>query len=148
MFVNHVRDLRRRAGLTQDELANRSGLAQPNIAAYESGHRTPSRTMLERLAAAAPPRPSVALEQHRSAILELARSHKADHVRVFGSVARGEDVSGSDLDLLVRLAPGADIFDLAELVEDLRALTGVRVDVVSEGGLRAGNPIVAEAVPV
>jgi predicted nucleotidyltransferase len=63
-------------------------------------------------------------------------------------VARGEDVSGSDLDLLVRLAPEADIFDLAELVEDLRALTGVRVDVISEGGLRAANPIAAEAVPV
>jgi predicted nucleotidyltransferase len=146
--MNVVRELRLRAGLTQEELSSRSGVAQPNIAAYESGQRQPSSAMLERLAAAAPPRPSRVLEEHRSEILNLARSHKADHVRVFGSVARGEDVSGSDLDLLVRLAPEADIFDLAELVEDLRALTGVRVDVISEGGLRAANPIAAEAVPV
>jgi predicted nucleotidyltransferase len=146
--MNVVRELRLRAGLTQEELGSRSGVAQPNIAAYEGGQRKPSPAMLERLAAAAPPRPSLVLAERRTEILDLARSHKADKVRVFGSVARGEDVSGSDLDLLVRLAPGADIFDLAELVEDLRALTGVRVDVISEGGLRAANPIAAEAVPV
>lgn len=140
--------MRQAAGLTQDELAERSGVAQPNIAAYESGQRSPSPAMLKRLAEVARPRPSVVLARHRSDILDLARAHKADRVRVFGSVARGGDVSGSDLDLLVRLEPDADIFDLAELVDALQALTGVAVDVVSEGGLRLGSPIAAEAVPV
>ncbi len=44
-----VRNARRCAGLTQRELARRSGTAQPAIAAYESGARTPTIATLERL---------------------------------------------------------------------------------------------------
>jgi transcriptional regulator with XRE-family HTH domain len=44
-----VRDARRAAGLTQLELAGRAGTAQPAIAAYESGSRTPNLATLERL---------------------------------------------------------------------------------------------------
>ena len=79
--------------------------------------------------------------------MAVARQHKATHVRVFGSVARGDDVSGSDLDLLVTFEPGATIFDLADLIASLEELTELRVDVVSEGGLRPGpNPIRDQAV--
>ena len=144
---NVVRELRQAAGLTQQELALRAGVAQPNIAAYETGQRAPSASMVARLRAAAPPRPSRVVADHRAEILALAREHKAAHVRVFGSVARGEDVSGSDLDLLVTFEPGATIYDLAELVDALEDLTGLRVDVVSEGGLRPGpNPIRDQAI--
>jgi predicted nucleotidyltransferase len=144
-----MRDLRIAAGLTQDELAARSGVVQPNIAAYESGQRTPSAAMLRRLRAAAKPRPSVVLAKHRRAIIALARQHKASKVRVFGSAARGDDVSGSDIDLLVRFEPDADVFDLADLAAALEELTGLHVEVVSEGGLRAGsNLIAAEALPL
>lgn len=137
-----VRELRLAAGLTQQQLAGRAGVAQPNIAAYETGQRAPSDAMVARLRAAAPPRPSQVLADHRDAILALARQHRATHVRVFGSVARGEDVSGSDLDLLVTFAPDASVFDLAELIDALVDLTGLPVDVVSDGGLRPGsNPI-------
>lgn len=107
--VSEVGDLRRAAGLTQDELAARSGVAQPNIAAYESGQRIPSAAMLDRLGAVAKPRPSVVLAKHRDAIIALARQHRASRVRVFGSAARGDDVSGSDIDLLVRFASDADV---------------------------------------
>ena len=139
---NVVRELRQAAGLTQQELALRAGVAQPNIAAYETGQRAPSAAMVARLRAAAPPRPSRVVADHRAEILALAREHKAAHVRVFGSVARGEDVSGSDLDLLVTFEPGATIYDLAELIDALEDLTGLRVDVLSEGGLQPGpNPI-------
>ena len=131
--------LRRRAGLTQNELATLSGVAQPNIAAYEKGTRNPSSQMLARLAAAAKPRPSTVLTKHREAIKALAVQHKALDVKVFGSVARGEDRPGSDLDLLVTFRPDASLFDLTGLAEDLEALTGVRVDVVSNGGLREGH---------
>jgi predicted nucleotidyltransferase/DNA-binding XRE family transcriptional regulator len=142
-----VRELRHAAGLTQQELARRAGVAQPNIAAYETGQRAPSAAMVARLRAAAPPRPSRVVADHRAEILALARQHKAAHVRVFGSVARGEDVSGSDLDLLVTFEPGATIYDLAELIAALEDLTGLRVDVVSEGGLRPGpNPIRDQAI--
>ena len=142
-----VRELRQAAGLTQQELALRAGVAQPNIAAYETGQRAPSAAMVARLRAAAPPRPSRMVADHRAEILALARQHKATHVRVFGSVARGEDVSGSDLDILVTFEPGATIYDLAELIDALEDLTGLRVDVVSEGGLRPGpNPIRDQAI--
>jgi predicted nucleotidyltransferase/DNA-binding XRE family transcriptional regulator len=147
--VSEVRGIRLAAGLTQGELAARSGVAQPNIAAYETGQRTPSAAMLKRLRAAAEPRPSVVLAKHRRDIIALACRHKASHVRVFGSAARGQDVSGSDIDLLVRFAPDADVFDLADLTLALEELTGLHVDVVSERGLRPGpNPIIAEVRPL
>jgi uncharacterized protein len=142
--VNVVRALRIAAGLTQDELAERTGVAQPNIAAYEGGQRTPSSAMLARLRAAAKPRPSNVLAEHRDDIIRLATKHKASDVRIFGSVARGEDVSGSDLDFLVRFDDDADVFDLAELVTSLEELTGLRVDVVSERGLRPGSTSITD----
>jgi len=48
-----VRELRERAGLTQGELARRSGTSQPAIARLESGQGSPNLSTLERLAAAA-----------------------------------------------------------------------------------------------
>lgn len=145
--MSDVRRLRVRAGLTQDELAERSGVAQPNIAAYESGTRAASPAMFSRLRAVAAPRPSEVLTENREEVLALARRHRATDVRVFGSIARHEDVSGSDIDLLVRFTSGADLFDLADLTTALEELTGLRVDVVSERGLRPGpNPIRDEAI--
>lgn len=135
--------------MTQAALARASGVPQPNIAAYESGARTPSPTTMERLRAAAAPRPSTALADHREQVSALVRQHKADRPRVFGSVARGDDRSGSDLDLLVAFTPDASLFDLVELQEDLQDLLGVKVDVVSEGALRPGaERLIAEARPL
>lgn len=144
-----VAEIRLRAGLTQQQLADLSGVAQPNIAAYEKGARRPSAKMLARLAAAARPRPSAVLAEHRAEIRTLAGRHKALDIRVFGSVARGDDHPGSDVDLLVRFAPDASLLDQAALAQDLEDLLGVHVDVVSEGGLRAGHDeILAQARPL
>lgn len=134
-----VAQIRRRAGLTQKELADLSGVAQPNIAAYENGTRRPSARMLERLARAAKPRPSAVLATHHALVKRLAQQHKATSVRVFGSVARGDDRPGSDLDLLVRFAPGASLFDQIGLAQDLEDALGVHVDVISEGGLSSAH---------
>lgn len=46
-------------------------------------------------------RPSIALATHRAAVREIAHRHRVCDVRVFGSVVRGEDIDGSDIDLLV-----------------------------------------------
>ena len=43
------------------------------------------------------------IAEHRNEILALAQKHGAENVRVFGSVAKGKDSDGSDLDLLVTL---------------------------------------------
>ena len=83
------------------------------------------------------------LREKRSEIIELARARGASHVRVFGSVARGEAGEGSDVDFIVDLEPGRSLFDLGGLLMDLRDLLERDVDVVSERGLR---PRVAERV--
>ena len=65
-----------------------------------------------------------ALRQMRSEILGIAQAHGAKNVRVFGSVARGEEGPDSDLDLLVDLEPRRNLLDLGHLVMDLQDLLG------------------------
>lgn len=134
--AEQVAEIRQRAGLTQEQLADLSGVAQPNIAAYESGKRAPSAKMLARLSAAAKPKPSLVLARNRDAIKTIASRHKVVDIKVFGSVARGEDKPGSDLDLLVRFTPDASLFDQACLADEVEKIVGLHVDVISEGGLR------------
>ena len=83
------------------------------------------------------------LEQHWAAIREIAAAHGAERVRVFGSVARGESGDDSDIDLLVDLVPGRDLFDLVAIKQDLEDLLGRAVDVVTEAGV---SPYIREAV--
>ncbi|HEX4213897.1 MAG TPA: helix-turn-helix transcriptional regulator [Candidatus Dormibacteraeota bacterium] len=47
-----LRDARRRAGLSQGELARRAGVAQSVVSVYESGHREASLPTIARLVAA------------------------------------------------------------------------------------------------
>ncbi len=95
-------------------------------------------------------RPSVALALHRDEIKALAIRHRAGDVRVFGSVARGEDGETSDLDLLVLPAPDASLIDLCAFGDAVEDLVGTRVDVVSERGLSPylRERILAEARPL
>lgn len=72
----------------------------------------------------------------REAIHRLAAQCGAHDVRVFGSVARGEERDGSDIDFLVVLEPGRSLLDLARLELELERLLGRPVDVVTEAGLR------------
>jgi uncharacterized protein len=76
------------------------------------------------------------LNQYREAILEIARRYGAHDIRIFGSVARGDANEDSDLDLIVRFEPGRSLFDHGGLLMELRDLLGVKVDVISEGGMR------------
>jgi len=62
---------------------------------------------------------------------------------VFGSFARGEECPDSDLDLLVDLEPGRDLLDIVAIKQDLEALLGRKVDVVTE---RAVSPYIRAAV--
>lgn len=77
------------------------------------------------------------LQERREEIIAVAAKHGAYNVRIFGSVARHEADSASDLDLLVEMMePGRSLFDLGGLLMDLQELLGCRVDVVTERGLR------------
>jgi len=90
------------------------------------------------------------LAANRESIIRLASLHGARNVRVFGSVARGDATETSDVDLLVEMEEGKSFLDLVGLWQDLQDLLGLKVDVISDGGisphLRA--KILAEAVPL
>ena len=105
--------------------------------------------MLKRLIAAAKPRPSASLIEHVEAIRAIAAEHRATEVRVFGSAAREEDGLGSDLDLLVSFVSDASLYDQVGLKEDLEALLGVSLDVVSADALTSRHAsILREARPL
>jgi uncharacterized protein len=71
-------------------------------------------------------------------VVEVLDRFGATNPRLFGSVARGDARDGSDLDLLVDLAPGVgnELLRVAGLAEELTALLDVRVDVVAATLLR------------
>lgn len=80
-------------------------------------------------------RPSVALQEHRDRIREIALSHRVTNVRVFGSALREEDTDGSDLDLLVEPTEETTLFDIAKIQLELAELLRVQVDVLTPKGL-------------
>jgi predicted nucleotidyltransferase len=75
------------------------------------------------------------LMAHRAEILRVAALNGARNVRVFGSVARGEASTDSDIDILVDLEPKRSLLDLSGLLLDLQDLLGCKVDVVTERSL-------------
>jgi predicted nucleotidyltransferase len=86
----------------------------------------------------------------REEIMRVAADCGAGNVRVFGSVARGENDSRSDVDFLVDLEPGRSLLDLARLQRKLEQLLTVRVDVVSARGLRDSvrETVLRDALPL
>jgi len=86
----------------------------------------------------------------RDEILRVAARHGAHHVRVFGSVVRGEAGEDSDVDFLVRLDADRSLIDHVALMQDLEDLFGCRVDVVTERALHRliRDCVLAEAVPL
>ncbi|MGB5975035.1 MAG: nucleotidyltransferase family protein [Nodosilinea sp.] len=69
------------------------------------------------------------LKANRAKILALAEKYGASNVRVFGSVARGEAQTDSDVDFLIGLEPGRSLLDHIGLKQDLEDLLGRSVDV-------------------
>ena len=86
----------------------------------------------------------------RAEILKIADRHGAYNVRIFGSVARGEAVPGSDVDILVDMQHGRSLLDLVGLWQELEELLGCKVDVITSGGISPylRDRILAEAVPL
>lgn len=82
-------------------------------------------------------RPSAVLASQRSTIRETVGRFPVANPRVFGSVLHGTDRDGSDLDLLVDALPGATLFDLGGLQEELESQLGVPVEVLTPTDLPA-----------
>lgn len=95
-------------------------------------------------------KPSMALAAHRQAIRRVVEAHRACNARVFGSVLRGEDTDGSDLDILVDPTADTTLFDIGAIRHELLQLLGVPVDVLTPNALpetfRA--TVLSEARPV
>lgn len=95
-------------------------------------------------------RPSAVLDRQRGAVREMTARFRATNPRVFGSVLHGTDQDGSDLDLLVDALPGATLFDLGGLQDELQTLLGIHVDVLTPADLppKFRAKVLAEAQPV
>ncbi len=161
-----IREARTQAGLTQHELARRAGTSQAAVARYEHGSVSPSVSTLERLLQAAGRRLELTagagaptdlsgeraalLRRHRMDIIRLGREVGVSNVRVFGSVARGDDDASSDIDLLVDFDVSAGLMPIVRLTRELERLLGQRVDVAPQELLkpRVRARALAEAVPL
>ena len=95
-------------------------------------------------------KPSEALALNRAAIRQVVESHRARNARVFGSVMRGQDTDGSDLDILVDPTPETTLMDVATIQVELQGLLGVSVDVLTPRALPEAfrSQVLSEAVPV
>jgi predicted nucleotidyltransferase/DNA-binding XRE family transcriptional regulator len=151
-----IRRARARAGLTQMELATKANVAQSVVSAYESSRREPSFETLRKLVAASGfdldmvlvptiPRSSrrQSVEQNRMRLQRTLRKLGARNVRLFGSVARGDDGPESDIDLLVDIEPFVSRFALGQMRTEAERILRASVDIVPANSLK---PDVAERV--
>lgn len=155
------------AGMTQAALAARAGTSQANVAKYEAGRMSPSVSTLERLLHAAgctlhvvavPVQASTDLSgararkvrANRQAILDIVRRHGGSNVRLFGSVARGEDAEDSDIDLLIDFDTSEGLLPVVGMQRELQDLLQERVDVAPATLLKPEVAAVAliDAVPI
>ena len=86
----------------------------------------------------------------REEIKQIAAHYGAHNVRVFGSVARSEAGSDSDVDVLVDLEPDRSLFDSGGLLMELQNLLGCKVDIITKRGLRPRirERVLRDAVPL
>lgn len=68
----------------------------------------------------------------RALILDVVHRNGARDIRIFGSVARGQQGLRSDLDVLVTMEPGRSLLDLVAIKQDLEDMLGLPVHVVTE----------------
>jgi predicted nucleotidyltransferase len=88
------------------------------------------------------------VESHRDEIKAIVARHHGSAVAIFGSVARGDEQPGSDIDFLVDLEPGTRPFEILAIGVELEHALGVKVDVGTPETLRERlrDEALAEAV--
>ncbi|WP_199247939.1 nucleotidyltransferase family protein [[Phormidium] sp. ETS-05] len=90
------------------------------------------------------------LQENREEILKIATKHGAYNLRIFGSVARGEERQDSDVDFLVEMESDRNLLDRIGLMQDLEDLLGRKVDVATVKVLRdfCREGILKDAAPL
>lgn len=94
--------------------------------------------------------PSEILEANREAVRKEVSRYRTTNPRVFGSVLHGTDTEQSDIDILVDTLPGATLLDLGGLFEDLQAILGPKIDLVTPAELpkKFRDEVIVEARPI
>lgn len=80
-------------------------------------------------------RPSEILAAKADEVRAIIARYPVRNPRIFGSVARGDDAEGSDLDILVEPLRGTTYFTLAKLQLELEELLGVEIDIATPGAI-------------
>lgn len=95
-------------------------------------------------------KPSEALRTNRDTIRRIVEAHRARNPRVFGSVVRGDDTDGSDLDILVDPTPDTTLLHIGAIRHELLQALGVPVDVLTPKALpeKFRATVLAEAKPI
>lgn len=83
------------------------------------------------------------LSAKRTELLRATTQHRAHSLRVFGSVARGEDTPESDIDFLVEFSPDASLLALVGLKQDIEAILGRTAKIVTPDGV---SPFLRERI--
>jgi uncharacterized protein len=168
-----LRQARFDANLSQVDLATRAGTSQSALARYETGAALPTLPTLERLLGACgrrleiqtpPAQPSASitsirsqlgpqankLRRQRRRLLDAAEKHGVGRLRVFGSLARSEAKTSSDVDLLVDLKPGRTLLNLAAFRREAAEILELPVDVATTDMLkeRIRDEVLSEALPL
>jgi predicted nucleotidyltransferase len=82
---------------------------------------------------------------NRDLVITTLRAHEHElrrrgvlHAALFGSLARGEAAAGSDIDILIELAPdaGIDLYGYVGITHYLADLFPVKVDVANRNALK------------
>jgi predicted nucleotidyltransferase len=76
-------------------------------------------------------------------LLNLCRRYQVASLKVFGSVARGEEHQDSDIDILVQFVHPVSLLTLVRLERELSDLFGRKVDLLTEQAL---SPYIRDAV--
>jgi len=160
-----IAQAREHAGITQVELARLAGTSQSAIAAYESGAKSPSVRTLNKVIRACgmgiavdlvlvPAAEGGLLSEVRSHQEELRRaavSRRIRNLRLFGSAARGDTHSESDVDFLVDFDSSKEgLLPLIGFAREAETILGRSVDISSVDMLaeKVRVQALAEAVPL
>ena len=125
-----------RDGLSQKEIARLIGRSQPEVSRLLRFHGTTPLAKQLRTA--------------RREVIETVKAAGGSNVRVFGSVATGQEHEGSDIDLLFRMDQPLGLMDLAGLEMELGSVLDTDVDLVPDTNIRPTmrERIISEAVPL
>ncbi|MCC7573793.1 MAG: nucleotidyltransferase family protein [Candidatus Methanofastidiosum sp.] len=73
--------------------------------------------------------------ERNKTLVSFLTKHGAKKIGIFGSVARGEDMSDSDIDILVEFNEVKSLFEMVGIELDLADVLGKKIDLVTEGAL-------------